>query len=150
MEGKYDKAVQAMMQTDKLHRGLVEKRINSLGIHRSQHIMLMRLSGFSGPVNQVELAQSLKISKVAAAATLKKLEKGGYIRRVSSETDRRANIVEITPSGKSVVEESERIFKSIAAVMTSGITKTELAGFLASLEKMQINLKEALKNEKMV
>lgn len=150
MEQKYREAVHALMQTDKLHRTLLEKRINSLGIHRSQHIMLMVLSNFSAAVKQADLAEKLGISNAAAAVTIKKLENSGYIERLTNDGDRRANIVQITSAGKAVVEESKMIFDSVERVMTSGITRTELAGFLAATEKMQINLKEALKNEKMV
>ncbi len=145
MEQQYREAVRTLMQTDKLHRTLLEKRIASLGIHRSQHIMLMVLSNFSATVKQADLAEKLGISNAAAAVTIKKLENGGYIERLSDNGDKRANIVQITSAGKAVVEESKMIFDSVERVMTSGITRTELAGFLAATEKMQINLKEALK-----
>ena len=53
---KRHQAVYTFMQTDKMHRKLCEKKIGSLGIHRSQHIMLMVLSHFDRGVTQKELS----------------------------------------------------------------------------------------------
>lgn len=150
MKEKYHHAVNALMQTDKLHRMICEKRIGTLGIHRSQHIMLMSLEAFGRPATQSEIAQRLGISTAAVAVTVKKLEAGGYITRTSDESDQRSNIVSLTENGQKIIEESKRIFEGIEQQMTSGITRTELDGFLAAVKKMETNIKEALNSEKMV
>lgn len=144
-EEKYRQAVELFMQTDKLHRKVVEKHISGLGIHRSQHVMLMTLARFDRAVSQKELAAKLQISTAAAAVSLRKLESGGYIARISSKEDLRYNEVTITKKGLDIVNRSEEIFKSIDKIMTDRIDDEELSGFIATVTKMKTNLKEAEK-----
>ncbi len=142
-EEKYRQAVGLFMQTDKLHRKLVEQQICGLGIHRSQHIMLMALAHFDRAVSQKELASKLQISTAAAAVSLRKLESGGYIGRISSKEDLRYNEVTITKKGLDIVNRSEEIFKGIDKIMTRGIDEAELSAFISTIKKMKANLKEA-------
>lgn len=134
-------AVTSLMRADMLHRKVCEKNISALGIHRSQHIMLMRLSCFEGPVTQKEIASELQISAAAAAVTIKKLEDGGYIKRASSGDDKRCNEVEITEKGSEVIARSKAIFGNIEECMTEGMTEQELDVFIEITKKMKENLK---------
>ena len=63
------------MKTDRLHRKAFEGLVSRLGIHRSQHIMLMHLAKDEG-TSQKALAEHLQISDAAVAVTIKKLEAG--------------------------------------------------------------------------
>ncbi len=129
------------IHTDRLHKKLCEKKIGELKIHRSQHMMLMRLSRFERGVSQRELADSLEITPAAATVTIKKLIAGGYVERKESEKDARFNEISITEKGKRVVERSREIFDSVDAQMVSGIGEEELLSFMATLKKMKENLK---------
>ena len=64
--------------------------------------------------------------KKYAAAALKKLEKGGYIRRMINQEDNRYNRVEITQKGEQVIEESIQIFNELDQQMLGGLTEEEL------------------------
>ena len=74
-----NEAIGLFLCTDRLHRKIVEKRLEELKLHRSQHMMLMHLSRFKRTVSQKELAGSLSITPAAAAVSVKKLIEGGYI-----------------------------------------------------------------------
>ncbi len=137
---KRHQAVFEFMQTDKMHRKLCEKKIGGLGIHRSQHIMLMVLSRFDRSVTQKDISQELNISAAAAAVSLRKLEAAGYIGRVSSGGDKRCNEVKITEKGKTMVRKSKEIFESIDSVMTRGVSDEELDAFIRTVRKMEANL----------
>ena len=137
---KRHQAVFEFMQTDKMHRKLCEKKIGGLGIHRSQHIMLMVLSRFDRSVTQKDISQELNISAAAAAVSLRKLEAAGYIGRVSSGGDKRCNEVKITEKGKTIVRKSRDIFESIDSVMTRGVSDEELDAFIRTVRKMEANL----------
>lgn len=138
---KRHQAVFAFIQTDKMHRKLCEKKIGGLGIHRSQHIMLMVLSRFNRSVTQKELSGELNISAAAAAVSLRKLEAAGYIKRASSGGDKRCNEVKISEKGKTIVRRSREIFDSIDTLMTLGVSDDELSEFIATVKKMEANLK---------
>ena len=137
---KRHQAVYAFMQTDKMHRKLCEKKIGGLGIHRSQHIMLMVLSHFDRSVTQKEISEKLKISAAAAAVSLRKLEAAGFIERASSGGDKRCNEVKITEKGEEIVRKSKEIFESIDSVMTMGVSEAELDTFIGIVGKMEANL----------
>lgn len=64
-----------------------------------QYMMLLSLLE-DGPQKMNSLAEFLQISTPAVTNLADRLEKSGYARRVSHPTDRRANIIELTPRGK--------------------------------------------------
>ena len=102
------KVIQEFIRTDRLHRQLVEARItNDVGLHRSQHVMLMHLSHAKEPPSQKELACHFDISPAAVTVTLNRLECGGYITRSNPEGDNRSNRIAITEKGR----EATRIFE---------------------------------------
>lgn len=128
------------IRTDRLHRCAVEKSVSELGIHRSQHFLLMRIAKCGGRVSQKKLAEALMVSGAAVAVSLKKLEAGGYIEKVRGESDSRCNEVCLTDKGRAVIDESERRFLAVDGRMCEGISESELAVFVSCLEKMQANL----------
>lgn len=135
------KVIQEFIRTDRLHRQLVEARItNDVGLHRSQHVMLMHLSHAKEPPSQKELACHFDISPAAVTVTLNRLECGGYITRSNPEGDNRSNRIAITEKGRSAVQCSEELFSRIDSTMVAGISKEQLAVFLQTLETMQKNL----------
>lgn len=127
--------------TDRLHKSYVDRHLSKLGIHRSQHIILMRLAGNPDNMSQKELAENLNISPAAVAVSLKKLESEGYIKRLSDKQDGRFNRLIITEKGIKTVEESKRFFYAVDRAMCSGLTDDELDTLKIYLEKMNIGLK---------
>jgi len=129
------------MKTDRLHRKAFEGLVSRLGIHRSQHIMLMHLAKDEG-MSQKALAEHLQISDAAVAVTIKKLEAGGYIEKRASENDGRYNNIKITGKGREIVSASEKFFTAVDLAMTKGISDEMLECFVLCLEMMQKNLCE--------
>ena len=134
------------MKTDRLHRKAFEGLVSRLGIHRSQHIMLMHLAKDEG-TSQKALAEHLQISDAAVAVTIKKLEAGGYIEKHASEKDGRYNNIKITTKGCEIVNASELFFSNIDAAMIKGISAEMLDNFVSCLEIMQKNLYELCDGE---
>ena len=134
-------ACRMFMKTDRLHRKAFEVLVSRLGIHRSQHILLMHVSHGCG-MSQAELAEHLEISPAAVAVSLKKLEVGGYIKKMTAQNDCRCNEIQITEKGREIVNASERFFCEIDAAMLKGVDEKMLDNFVKCLEIMQNNLKE--------
>lgn len=133
-------------RTDCLHRRIFEKKVvTSLGIHRSQHMLLMCLADNDG-ISQKAIAHQMKISPAAVAVTIKKLESGGFIERQNSADDGRQNIIALTEKGSAVIEKTRLIFTDIDKHMISGISKHELRLFASCLERMYKNLDNLEKN----
>jgi DNA-binding MarR family transcriptional regulator len=68
----------------------------------SQHMLLMCLLE-EGAQQMNALANSLHISTPAVTNLVDKLERGGYAKRLPHSTDRRAHIIDLTPSGRKLV-----------------------------------------------
>lgn len=134
------RTVGMFIKTDRLHRQAFESLVGELGIHRSQHRMLMHLA--KGEMSQTELAAHLEISTAAVAVTIKKLEAGGYIEKKTAENDSRFNEIKITERGREIVNASEARFSEVDSAMLKGISPEALEQFVACLEIMQKNLKE--------
>lgn len=134
-------AVKYMMLADRLHRSAVESAINELGIHRSQHMILMYLSCCGRTVSQTDIANALEISPAAVAVTLKKLEKSGLITRSPRENDARTNTIELTGEAKKLVARSGEIFGEVDTAMCAGISEEELDSLIGCMKKMIGNLR---------
>ena len=132
--------------TDRLHRKAFENLVKGIGIHRSQHRMLMHIAK-DGGMSQTELASHLEISPAAVAVAIKKLESGGYIEKKHAESDNRFNEIKITEKGLDIVNLSEKHFRELDKAMLDGIDEKMLDGFMKCLEIMQKNLKALCEDE---
>ena len=127
------------IRTDRLHRKTFENLVKGLGIHRSQHRMLMHIARDEG-ISQTDLAEHLEISTAAVAVSIKKLEAGGYIEKKSAEKDSRFNEIKITERGREIVSATEKRIRELDMSMLEGIDGEMLENFIKCLEIMQKNL----------
>lgn len=140
VETKLARLVHYFIDTDRMHRTLVEERIGELNLHRSQHVMLRCIESCKEPPTQKKLAQLLGISAATVAVTVKKLESEGYITRTESETDSRCNRLYLTDKGSAIMQRAQKIFHSLDAGMFADIPEEELLRFVETLHKIQNNL----------
>ena len=137
-------AVKLFIRTDRMHRAAIESRVKQLGIHRSQHIILMYLSKRETPPTQAEIAKDFEISPAAVTVTLKKLESANLVERFTQSDNCRAKDIIITEEGRRIVAESEKIFSEVDKAMFGGITDDELIVFNKCMQKMTKNMKALL------
>jgi len=64
-------------------------------------------------VNQKQLGQALDISAPNMAVTLDRLVERGWVQRVRSDRDRRAQHIHLTPAGRDVVARAEAISRTM-------------------------------------
>lgn len=143
-ENKIVSAVNNMLQTDRMHRQLIESNVSAIGIHRTQHRILMHIARNNKLASQKSLADHIGVTPAAITGALKKLEADGYIKRVHG-SDNRYNEIEITDDGKKIVEESRSLFLSVDMSLFEDFSNEELDGYIAYLEKIQNNIKKASK-----
>ena len=121
------------------HRKVMQSYLDETGVYQAQHHLLMKISHIPY-ASQKELAESMEISTATVAVSLKKLEKGGYIKKNMDKTDNRLNQIAITEKGNKVVEQSKQIFDSSERKVFQGLTEEE-KGFLFDLmQKLNANL----------
>lgn len=134
--------VQAFMCTDRIHRSAVEQQLSVLGIHRSQHMMLMFLAHCDEVPSQAEMARRFEISPAAVTVTLQKLEKAGLVERTMRNG--REKEIAVSEAGREIVERTKQMFSEIDEVMCEGISDEELDAFMHVQERMQKNMRDFL------
>lgn len=134
------------LRVSRLHHMLSECKISELGLHRSQHHMLVSVK-HSGGMCQKDLAQRLEISPAAVAVTLKKLEAAGYVKRCSSSDDSRMNTIELTDEGNKLLDRTREYFSYIDRITFEDFTEEEMEMFEVLTSKMKNSLKKALERE---
>lgn len=126
-------------RADGAFRRAIERRVKDTGVYRSQHALLMHLNRQPN-CSQVELAGLLDVSPAAIAVSIKKLEKGGYIRRETDESDNRVHQVTITEKGEQVIQKSITMFQEVEAQMFAGFSDEEMKLMDGFLERIYHNL----------
>lgn len=144
----YHKLCCMMMRAMRMHRRIIDSRIGELGIHPSQHFVLMQLSREGHMPSQAKIAEMMDVSPASVARTLKNLDEGGYILRSDSETDSRRNEIAITPKGRSVVNASCEIFAGVDEAAYGGFSSEELLQLETLVNKMIANLSALEQEEK--
>ncbi len=130
----------SFLHVNRLRRIMVEEQVSRLGIHCSQHNMLM-LIAHNKNICQKEIAQKLEISSAAVAVTLNKLEAAELIVRNPSFDDARMNYITITDKGNEILKATKEMFRTIDEKSFEGITDEEMETMDRLLEKMTENLK---------
>ena len=131
--------IDALIHTMRLHHRVVERRIDGLGVHHSQHRTLMTLSCLGRSASQKALAEAMDVSPACVARTLKQLSTAGLVERADG-ADGRCNEVSLLPAGREAVENSRMVFRQIDGEMFAGVTGEELETLGKTLRKLQINL----------
>jgi DNA-binding MarR family transcriptional regulator len=72
-------------------------------------MMLMRAFESSDALKMSDVALLLAVKPPAASATVDGLEKNGYVKRSTSEDDRRVTLVHITAAGRETLAAAEKI-----------------------------------------
>lgn len=130
-----------LRMTERMVKRYLEKRFMGTGVYRGQHQILMHI--FWAPdSSQAQLAEHMEISPAAVAVSLKKLEKGGYVRRQNRKEDNRSNQIEITEKGRQVVDISIEIFHELERTLYQGFSQEETQQLCGYLDRMYANLEQ--------
>ena len=121
------------------HRKVMQNYLDETGVYQAQHYLLMKIF-HNQNASQKELAMSMDVSAATIAVSLKKLEKGGYIKKEMDEGDNRLNQITITEKGNKVVEQSRKIFEATDRKVFEGFTEDEKSTLYALLQRLDVNL----------
>jgi len=132
------------------HRRIMQSYLDETGVYQAQHRLLMEISR-NPNASQKEVAKIMDVSASTIAVSLKKLEKGGYIKRETDEDDNRLNKITLTEKGKKVVDQSKQIFRLTDQKVLQGLTEDEKYTLYVLLQKLDVNLtrmEDELKSKK--
>lgn len=144
-ESRYTRLVKKTIVANKLHKQAIETLVDSTGISRNRHHILMIIARRGKLTSQKEMAEHLGITQAAVTLALSKLEKDGLILRTSG-ADSRYNEITITDKGKIIVNRSREHFIKVDERVFSGFSDEELVQYEALITRIQDNLKLMLEN----
>lgn len=132
----------AIIKTARLNKRVMDFKIQQLGIHHSQHFLLMLLSKQPQMPSQSDIAKELDISPAAVATTIKKLKQSGYIEKKIATEDERFHEIGLTEKGRQVIEQSKELFRQKDKEIFDGISEEEITVTCNTVKKLLQNLKE--------
>ena len=135
------RTIHTFMHTDRLHRAAIERALAGLGLHRTQHRVLLYLAHHGGTGTQRAIAEEFEVSPAAVAVTLRKLEAAGYLCRRTAECDSRCKEVTLTEAGQDILARSYDAFSAVDLSMFAALTEEELALFSSLLLRVQEGLR---------
>lgn len=132
--------VRLLIWASRMHHSEIERRVAHLGVHHSQHRMLMYLAQCEEEPSQRQLAEAQGVSPAAITSMLKGLEREGYITRAVTDEDNRRHRITITDKGRDKVEETHASFDGVDRAMLADFTQEEMILLASFLRRMCVNL----------
>ena len=129
----------ALHRLELLRKIRVRAVMLSVGLHPGQPPLLEYI--FAHPdCTQREAAEELDVTAPSAAASLKRLEKAGLVRRTADPQDARCNRLRLTPEGEKRILRSREMMDALDREMTAGLSPESRALLKDMLDKMFDNL----------
>lgn len=130
-----------LIESSRLLRNYIEHRAKSRGTTRAQWIVLFRLRQQEG-LSQVDLAEVMELQPISLVRLLDRLVDQGLLERRPHPTDRRANQLYLTDTGRRLVDDLDSLRDSIA---TEALRETPVASLQTALAVLQ-QVKDNVKN----
>ena len=112
-----------------------EKYFARLGLGHTEARLMALLGEAGGSAAQDALSAGLHIDRSNAGRALGQLESMGYITRARHKTDKRTNIVSITPDGEALAVKLAEIRATIVAEFFTGLSEEDAKSAAAILKK---------------
>ena len=97
---------------------------------------ILMLVAANPEVNQKRIGQALDISAPNMAVTLDRMVERGWVRRVRSDKDRRAQHIHLTPKGRDLVQRAEKIALTMEDTALRVLSSAERALLIELLLKV--------------
>src|SRR5579871_2149620 len=110
-------------QLTKLKRQLVDHKMQSLNLSRTQWQVLACLNILGTPCTQQDLLKTLDLDRAQLARVLEHLDEKKIISRSALPADRRSLTIILTSSGQALLKKVEHLMKKESDIILKGITQ---------------------------
>jgi len=117
------------------HKNVLEKHVNSVGLHSGQVFVLMELWKSDGQ-RQIDLAAHLNLAPPTVNKILGGLLENDFVTRARYEDDARSTRIFLTQKGNDVREALERTWEELEAQTLNPLTETESLMLKQLLQKL--------------
>ena len=126
-------------QLMRLHFLLNYSLLEKLDIHPGQVPLLFQLYHHGG-LSQKELVNELLVKPPTLAVMIKRMEKGGFVRRVRDGKDQRITRIFLSDKGIEAAEQIRQIMQRVERACFSGFTSEEIQDGEKLLNRVKNNL----------
>jgi DNA-binding MarR family transcriptional regulator len=103
---------------------------------RVAEFTILTLVASNGDVNQKQLGRALDISPPNMAVTLDRMVESGWVERVRSTHDRRAQNIHLTAKGRTLAERARRVSATMEEHALGALSQAERALLIELLRKI--------------
>jgi DNA-binding MarR family transcriptional regulator len=114
---------------------LVADGLSSAGTRRHHYALLAALAEV-GPASQADLSRRIMIDRSDMVATVNELGEQGLVERTPDPTDRRRNVVTITPAGRRRLRKLDRLVAKSQDELLAALSAEERAQLVDLLTRV--------------
>ncbi len=126
------------MKLSALHRYHIHTALSKHGVFPGQPPLLDLLE--ESDCTQKELSEKLKVSAATVAVSVKRLQKSGFVEKLSDSEDLRCNRIRITEKGKKISKLCRSECDRIDDMMFEGFSDEEKRQYADFLKRISDNL----------
>lgn len=126
-------------QVARLMRRSFDQRAREIGVTRPQWQVLSVLRNHVG-IKQGGLADILEVEPITAGRMIDRMQEAGFVERRADPADRRAWRLFLTERGQELIQQLEPLARDTSDLALEGVSETDKAHLLETLEKMRLNL----------
>jgi DNA-binding MarR family transcriptional regulator len=131
-----------LAQICRLHYSRAHSLLEELGLYRGQPPMLHALREKEGRTHS-ELAAHLQVQPSTMTKMVQRLERAGFVERRSDPEDERVSRVYLTPAGRTVTADMEKVLHQIEGETFASFTDEERARLRRYMLRIRDNLMRA-------
>jgi DNA-binding MarR family transcriptional regulator len=135
-------AVMNTIRTADLVFDQIGRLVRPLGVSAAGGLVLGVLRD-RGAMSPSELGERLIVTRATVTGLLDSLERRGFVVRSANPSDRRSLVVEITPTGLSVVQQLRTLVHRNEKAWMSVLSDAEMQTYIAFLHRIQDSLTAA-------
>src|SRR5512146_2710236 len=108
-----------------------------------KQVQILREIRSAGKIAQVDLSRATSTDPAGLMRVIDALESRGWLRRTSTERDRRRKLVALTPAGLRAMNDLERTYDSLRRLTNGALNDTERRQFCSLAAKVAVTLESA-------
>jgi MarR family transcriptional regulator for hemolysin len=121
-------------------RRAVDLELSPYGLTEATWLPLVRLARSESPMRQKDLAQSLSLDGSSVVRLLDTLEGAGLVTRTENAIDRRAKTLELTASGRRMVEQVDVVSLQVRDRVLAGVPPEDIDATVRTLDHICLTL----------
>lgn len=131
-------ALLSLVRTSALMQKLSDRFFSEFGLTDVQFniLMILKEHGSSG-LSQQELSEHLIVTKSNVVGLIDRLERSGYVKRMSHPSDRRFNQIVLTPEGGKLELKIEKLYFAEVDKMMNALTISQKKAVIQATERIR-------------